>query len=257
MKYCNCTKTRKVPDIEWPFLKDQRDERQIGIGPVDRVVTKKLKKRNERNAKLKVSSDTKNESSSVVISSDHLKMVEEIMPLDDNNFSSEDDIEDNDFKWSYALEKFQRQPKVKMYKQMRVDMKHTAKTADLTGASNRTVAKNANAVLEDLNMITETNSTLAVDKSKIRRAVKKNRAQLIKEQIGSVKSIKSLYFDGRKDKTLTHTIKGHQKTVLQEHIALLKEPESQYLGHVSLYGSGTAKDISNGILTFFKNLSHF
>ena len=45
-----------------------------------------------------------------------------------------------------------------------------------------------------------------------------------------------MYFDGRKDKTLVNRNEGrkyYRKTVIEEHISLIQEPESVYLNHIS------------------------
>jgi hypothetical protein len=45
---CKCEKSSKVPAIEQKFLQDQRNARQMMIGGIDRVTTKKLQERKRR-----------------------------------------------------------------------------------------------------------------------------------------------------------------------------------------------------------------
>ncbi|CAH0562822.1 unnamed protein product [Brassicogethes aeneus] len=105
--------------------------------------------------------------------------------------------------------------------QMRCSLTQTAKMADLTGTSNRAVAKIVYAVLEDFKIISREDQSNVIDKSKIRRELSKNRKKL-QQQLEN-KDIKGLYFDGRKDQTIC--IKNSKKTIQQEeHITILKEP---------------------------------
>ena len=46
--------------------------------------------------------------------------------------------------------------------------------------------------------------------------------------------LQSLYFDGRKDQTITQKLinrRMHKRTVVEEHITLIKESQSEYIGH--------------------------
>ena len=62
-----------------------------------------------------------------------------------------------------------------------------------------------------------------------------------------------LYFDGRKDKTLTFSEK-RKRTIIEEHIVLIQEPESKYLGHISPL-SGSAQNILRSMLDFLQSSS--
>lgn len=68
----------------------------------------------------------------------------------------------------------------------------------------------------------------------------------------NITQIPALYFDGRKDKTLTITEKDGQKyrhNVLEEHISLIKEPDSKFLGYI-IPSSGTSKCIEQAITKY-------
>ena len=48
--------------------------------------------------------------------------------------------------------------------------------------------------------------------------------------------LRGLYFDSRKDRTLQLTRldgKKYRKTIVEEHVSLIQEPESKYLSHVT------------------------
>ena len=64
------------------------------------------------------------------------------------------------------------------------------------------------------------------------------------------KPVSSLYFDGKKDATLTRVKKGekfYNKTVIEDHYVILEEPGSAYLGHEVPY---SGHGISLGLTMF-------
>jgi len=69
-----------------------------------------------------------------------------------------------------------------------------------------------------------------IDKNKLRRKRKKTRQCILAQEI--VLQIPALYFDRRKDKTLCNIEKDGQK-YLEEHISLIKEPESTFLSYIT------------------------
>jgi hypothetical protein len=104
------------------------------------------------------------------------------------------------------------------------------------------------SVLEDINLVTETDRTALVDRSKVRRKRAKIRDSTKQTEMLSLKGI---YFDGRKDKTLFY--KDERKQILsEEHIVLIAEPGEHYLTHVSPK-SGTAKGIAVAIMEYLEN----
>ena len=64
----------------------------------------------------------------------------------------------------------------------------------------------------------------------------------------------SLYFDGRKDRTLLMEKSGTKRIsreVIEEHVTVLAEPGSRYLGH-SAPSSDIAKNIANSLIEICK-----
>ena len=62
--------------------------------------------------------------------------------------------------------------------------------------------------------------------------------------------LQSVYFDGRKDQAITQKlIKGrmHKRTVVEEHITLVKEPQYEYLGHFAA-STGSRQSLFNGVI---------
>ncbi|GBP96300.1 Protein FAM200A [Eumeta japonica] len=107
--------------------------------------------------------------------------------------------------------------------------------------SDRAGAAIASAVLHELS------SDIVIDKSKLRRERRKTRDTLMKNQ--APLNLPALYFDGRKDKTLKIVKKGtkrYKQVVIEEHVSVIKEPESIYVGYVTPL-QGTAKVIEISI----------
>ena len=125
-----------------------------------------------------------------------------------------------------------------------------ARACDRYGVSDRSAAAIATAVLEDFGVVNAFDTSNVIDPSKIRRERKRKRSQLKPSQ--DSKLVRGIYFDGRKDKTLENTKEGskfYRRTITEEHISLIQEPESTYLGHLSPAGS-SAKEIKDSIANF-------
>lgn len=245
LERCSCEKKRKVPKAEWSFLQDQRSHRNMKIGGVDKILTKQIQKREERKLGLKRISDEKEPIPSTSGIQNITKLPQMGMDTSDNATQSSSDDE---YKCPVLVK--HRKILTPKFQQMRCNLTQTAKMADLTGTSNRAVAKIVNAVLEDFNLISKDDQSNVIDKSKIRRELSKNRKHLQQQQ--KSKDIKGLYFDGRKDQTIC--IKNSKKlTQQEEHITILKEPGNIYFSHVCIKGSGTAANIKNELLQCLKN----
>ena len=120
-----------------------------------------------------------------------------------------------------------------------------SKTCDRYSISNRAVVAIVSSVLHDISLDIE-----VVDKSKLRRERKKERNELYKQQ--TQLHLPALYFDGRKDKTLNIVKKGakrYRQTVIEEHIFVVKEPDSVYIGYAT-----PVRDIAKSIETSINGL---
>ena len=93
---CKCEKLKKVPLLEQDFLTDQRNDRKMRIAGVDKVTIEKYKKKEERLLKDSLPS------TSSLISSEFRLPNENVT---DSSSSEEDLAKDQDFKWSYSLQK--------------------------------------------------------------------------------------------------------------------------------------------------------
>lgn len=91
-----------------------------------------------------------------------------------------------------------------------------------------------------------------IDRSKVRRERQKIRSEL--QQSCSLVEPLGIYVDGRKDRTLVNIKKDtsfHLTSATEEHVVLLSEPGSSYLGHVTPI-SGTSENITRSITTFIE-----
>uniref|UniRef100_A0A6P7H9T0 Uncharacterized protein LOC114349245 n=1 Tax=Diabrotica virgifera virgifera TaxID=50390 RepID=A0A6P7H9T0_DIAVI len=133
---------------------------------------------------------------------------------------------------------------------MRVNLTAFARECDRYGVSDRSAASLSSALLQDLGIINEQDTSKIIDRNKVRREREKHRKELQNE---NMEVVEALYFDGRKDKSLTQTKKGdkyYYSIITEEHISLVKEPGSIYLGHLAV-SSGSAVVIKDAILDFF------
>ncbi|GBN93243.1 hypothetical protein AVEN_237581-1 [Araneus ventricosus] len=188
LDYCTCDNSRKVPKREVTFLHDKRTVREMCIGNTDKQTSKSLTKTVARKMKSAACSSTFVPGPSTID-------VESSMLSKSSEDSLCDRFEESD--WNEV--EFERISTPDTYK--RISLSHTASAAFRTGVSERDVALIASAVLQDARLVTE-NKNLVVDKNKIRREKKKLGKQIQeKENLDGLK-IKSVFFDGRRDKKL-------------------------------------------------------
>lgn len=230
---CHChDKSKRVPRIERQFLLDQRTLRQMGIDKVDFKVSKALHKREERKSRM----PQRNLSSEFGPSLSH-----DLPQSDSDSDCDESHSRDDDFK---------ARP-VSSGKQMRASILNTALVSDRYGLSNRQTAAISSAVLKDFGIVTKDDTSCVIDKSKIQRSRSTVRRSCVASN-DDLKNIRGLYFDGRKDKTAAQVKEGakfYRRTQTEEHISLVQEPGSMYVGHVTPT-SGTAAETARCILDF-------
>lgn len=107
----------------------------------------------------------------------------------------------------------------------------------------------SSATLVDVGLITKIDMSYVVDKCKIRRARDKHRKILTSMPF---EKFEGLYFDGKKDKTLVLSEDRSKRLVIvEEHVSLVKEPGSEYIGHISPNNT-KAPTIVESISEFFE-----
>lgn len=214
---CNCEKSNKIPLKERDFLLDQRTNRNTDY--LSRKRQQEVYQEKHRAESLPVISVSVR--SEVLCAPSTSKLLE--VP---------------------------HEPEIAQKFQKLNDLSAIAKTLDRFGVSDRAGAAIVSATLQNVGLISEDNLSNVVDRNKIRRARQKQRTDLTEAPLTFEGDNFGLYFDGRKDKTLTME-ESRRKTIVQEHISLLKEPGSEYMGHISLT-SGKATIISQNIAEFLE-----
>lgn len=253
---CSCDKSMKVPFAEQAFLHDQRNERFMMIANVDHIATKKLRiKENrkivEHNRMFKFVQTTATvEKSQLNKSGDELSDESEDMIEESSAEKTASDTDSNVGDSSITSLPLTTDSTEVVSRQLRRELPALARACDRTGVSDRSAAAIASAVLQDFGVISSLDASSVVDRSKVRRERKRKRVEV--EHTAVTDIVQGLYFDGRKDKTLVNTKKGnkfYRERKVEEHICLVQQPQSRYIGHV-IPKSGSAKEISNSIISF-------
>lgn len=244
---CKCNKNKKIPKLEQQFLTDQRTVRKMAIGNVDFATTKQINRREERKLVMKRRLDKDN--------------------LDAVSFRKTIDLEDEKTEENEATEeegetedfcKMQNVPSTSSgikSSQMRKCLPTLALECDRSGVSDRSAARIASAVLKDFGIVLTNETNNVIDRSKIRRARKRQRNALQTSGTLETQYPQSVYFDGRKDRTLKMEKRGnkyYRASVVEEHIVLIEEPNSKYMGHVNPQ-SGTSSSCARSILNYLKS----
>ena len=133
---------------------------------------------------------------------------------------------------------------------------HLARMCERYRVTDRCGAAIASSALMDAGVITETDKSLVIDKDKLRRERVRERELLRAEEDANFSLVDALYFDGKKDITLSVETddngKRHINTILEEHYVVVGEPEEFYLAHFSPV-NGKGKTIASNLFDIIKN----
>lgn len=254
LNYEQCKCSVKIPSMERNFLADQRHERKMVIGSVDISATQKMKRVRERQCRRETQEAKAKELADNGSSSKNITDLEANVVLGSD--SELEEISENDDDYVGPKAKYQKitddeTPSTSKAGQMRISLPNLAVACDRTGVSDRSAAIIASSVLHDIGIVSKDTQSKVIDRSKLRRERRKVRLQLNSTQV--IQSLYAIYFDGRKDKTIVQEKKGssyYRTVVVEEHIVLLSEPGSVYIGHVTP-DSGSSADITQSIIKFF------
>lgn len=216
--FCSCSKIFKIPAIEKKFIIDQRTERKMLL-----VVTNIPTHKTEVGNVVKVNSNYKRSISSLSISRKRRSPIKEPVSITKTILKN---------------------------KKNTILVPTLAKVCDRYGLSDAAGAATANSIMQDLGLISTDKPQLVIDRCKLKRAREKSRLEL-QQQTKHI-DLYSVYFDGRKDSSLCMINKGtgkHIAKVKEEHLSIVKEPGSQYLGH-TVPKSSSAKDVASSILDY-------
>ena len=248
---CKCDSSSRVPRREIKFLFDQRGPRKMLMSGLDRKVTQSLKRSFEKAEAFEAQQEKEKK---------WRKEEEENNAVATREFFAEeaegeekDDVEDqekNDPTFGLDGPKSADPgPKTRNTHAL----PKTGAACDRWGISSNAAADLVNSFAIDMGMLTDSNkSTMTTDKAKIdrwRKAGRKKANTERKKAIGS-KDISGIYFDGKKDFTLTMVEKNgkpYPRKVIEDHYVMLGEPENVYLGHEVPY---SGHGISIGLRLF-------
>lgn len=232
----------KVLTLERTFLIDQRNERKMGIGRTEFRTTAQINKKLSRKRRY----DERRQGKCTVKPNTSAYHPDQSPPLPELSLasgkSSEETSEDQLPLAPQLLVSTKRQPN------NNISMATVALTVDRYGISDRAPAAIVSAAFQDVGLVTKKDTSDVIDRSKIRRVRDKQRSILVNKPL-LLHDTFGLYFDGRKDKTLSMVDSRRWKIVIEEHISLIKEPNLEYIGHISL-SSGRAAIVSKKIMEF-------
>ena len=140
----------------------------------------------------------------------------------------------------------------KPHMQIRQRLKETAKTTDRFAVLSVAAAAIASSALEDFGIIKCGGTRIIIDPYKMKGEREKTRVETTQLQRSSEGSLLALYFDGKKNETIYYEKEDgsrQRKSVAEEHISLVLEPGSKYIGH-AISSSGSAVDICSSILSY-------
>lgn len=240
LKNCTCVAERKVPEEEKVFLIDQRSERQMVIGEIDRKITA----RREKSYFRKVLDESR-----MTGASNSGTVINEAILSETSSSDASDGNESDEYEPCASTKRRLEAESTETGNEPKINMTKIALLADKTGVSDRATATIASAVLEAANLINEDNSEGVLDRHKVRRAKKRARTEL-QLQSKVIEPLESIYFDGRKDATRIRDGQNHVKIIKEEHISIIQEPGSHFVCHVTPQ-LGTARCISSTIMDYF------
>ena len=242
-EHCRCAREDKVPQRERSFLADQRSARIMSIGGIDQRVTgmmKRRQQREERNSELREAEKRLKEED---FHEEHTGVdpeLEHVPNMDSTSESEECDMEDDGNKKPRNI----------------VSIPTVALEADRFNVSNRATAAICTATLIDYGIVSPDDVTNVVDKQKVWRARQQIRNQLKESTSNEEDKIIGLFFDGKKDMTLTKQKidgKWYSTTKLEDHYVIIGEPGTFYLRHVTVE-RGTGATIAAALHDVMKEL---
>src|SRR6218665_94339 len=191
------------------------------IGHVDIIGTKKLQKRQKRKAKEMATATKHGRTTTSTTVSEALVQDDVDESCDDNGADAVDDSSEKPQTVGTTLVASTK---------MRLPLPTVARECDRHGVSDRCAVSIISAVLQVVLIINEHDSSMVVDKSKVRRERVKARRQLSSKFDGTLTQLKT----GRK---------YYRKTISEVHIVIVQEPNSVYVGHIIPCTGGDSKSI--------------
>ena len=109
----------------------------------------------------------------------------------------------------------------KLTTQNRSCLKEVAKTCERFGISDRAGAAVATATIKAFGIVTDTDKTHVIDRSKVRRERQKYREEIQTEEELQFDMVDGIYIDGRKDTTITSIKQGSTMWLSVSHLSFI------------------------------------
>jgi hypothetical protein len=228
---CVCPLQQKIPLLEWDFWIDQKTERRMFIGNVDKQATAMIQIKEARKCKRQKSienSELATRSDVCLSQSDVEEWTEEESDDDEKLVLSDDCCSDDE---EVTVRNRKQYPEL-------------CKVVERCKVSNRDACLIANAVLKDMGLLSAEN---CIDAAKLRRQRKVWRRAEIERHSEDMKQLVCIGFDGKQDTTLVMESKKRRK-VKEEHYVIVSYPNATYVDHV-VPNSSRATDIAKEIIS--------
>lgn len=223
---CECHKTMKIPSNLREFIQDQRNNRLLNISMFldknrESHFDADIEKISDMNSSLETFSDVEKHDNEVLSSIS----------------SSPNPVLPNRISYNNRL-----------------NISNFVIECDRYNISDRAAAALASSLLKDFNILNENGEIIVFDKNKIRREREKSRKQAIMEPL-ELENMISFSFDSKKNRILTATQTDdnvlHPRITIENDIAIVKEPDSIFLGYAVANDSEKSPNIAKAILDFF------
>ena len=254
---CSCPAKTKFPKLEIPFLYSQLSKTGTKGGMMiasgDKVETAKQAKTLANKEKIKLQNEKKIAKENTV-KKELAKRVADFQNNDQqNNSDSGNEIDDEEFR-SAATDKL-----IKKTTQNRIKFSNLARVSLSCDVSLGATAQLATALLIDLNLVTEADTSKIVDKSKIKRERYRVMKELHQQGLNSLKEqdLTMIIFDGKRDRTkvLFEDEDGDEFPGVKEveHYSVVDGVDGCYLTHLDPE-DGTGKAVAQAMYDWIDSI---
>ena len=243
---CICPLSHKIPTAEWSFWLDQKTERKMYIGAIDKKATAKFQKKEMRAVKrLKYERKHGNENmkSETKVNYSYSDMSDDDDGGDDVELqlNTGDDVLGCEISSGESDDGAVAVRNMKQYPQL-------CKALDRCKISNRDACLVVNAVLKDMNLLS---AETAIDPAKLRRQRSIWRQKQVSKHAAQMQELICIGFDGKQDLTFVE-ISGVRRSIKEEHYVIVSFPNNNYIDHV-VPETAKAEDVANELLSVIAN----
>lgn len=234
---CTCPLQHKISPLEWDFWIDQKTERRMFIGNVDKQATTMMQIKDARKRKRLKSIDNSELATSSNLG---LSQGDDLEQFSLSGNTDEESNEDENVVFSDDGNRDKEEITVRNTKQY----PELCKAVERSKVSNRDACLIANAVLKDMGLLTAEN---CIDAAKLRRQRKVWSQAEIQRHAEDTKHLVCIGFDGKQDTTLVKESKVCRR-VKEEHYVIVSYPNATYVDHV-MPNTNRASDVAKEIIS--------